>query len=637
MKNSPLAKIQQLFFGHPLKTSMQKKERVGFLLGLPILAVDTISSLAYATEEILIALTIGGPQLFHLSLPIALTIILLLWTLVISYSQTVQVYPEGGGAYIVAKHNIGPFASVLGASTLILDYILTVSVSVTAGVRALTSAYPQFLHLATALSVAGILILGWLNLRGIRESARVIFVPVYAFIVMVVVIGIMGLFTGPSETHGATSAQETDIVWTFLTLFIVMRAFAGGCTAMTGIEAVANAGKVLKEPTSRSAQHILIAIGLIGAVSFFLITKLANNLAIAPSSTESVISQITHIVLGDGVGYIFFQLLTAGILFLAANTAFAGFPQLAAMVARDQWLPKQLSALGDRLVFSYGIIWLTIISCVLVMIFRGNTHALIPLYAIGVFSAFTLNQFGMTRFWFKASQEEKLKKPSPFSIRKIFSHPRTKMFINAFGGTFTALALIITSIAKFTEGGYLIFITVPIIVGCCYAIRNHYQVIEKELIVTHKIKKQVIQKRFSDSAYRRVLVPISRLHWGSYEALAFSREMSNKVTALIVNIDTVTTEKTRKQLEELNWGIEIVILDSQYRSIIRPLIAYVLHQDKVDNELVTIVLPEIVPAKWWQEYLHNWTANTIVKVLSWSESLPHQARIIISVPYHVKN
>jgi amino acid transporter len=636
MKNSPLDKIQQLLFGHPLKTSMQKKERVGFWLGLPILAVDTISSLAYATEEILIALMIGGTQLFQLSIPIAITIILLLWTLVISYSQTVQAYPEGGGAYIVAKHNISPFVSVLGASALILDYILTVSVSVTAGIRALTSAYPQFFPFATELSVVGILMLGWLNLRGIRQSASVILIPVYAFILMVFLIGMIGIFTTPAETNMAASVKKTDIVWTFLTLFIVMRAFAGGCTAMTGIEAVANAGKILKEPTSRIAQYILIAIGLIGGVSFFLITKLANDFGVTPSLTESVISQITHNIMGDGVGYIFFQLLTAGILFLAANTAFAGFPQLAAMVARDQWLPKQLSALGDRLVFSYGIMWLTIISCVLVIIFRGDTHAIIPLYAIGVFSAFTINQFGMTRFWLRAYQKEKEKKPFKFSVRRIISHPLTKMLINAFGASFTAIALTITSIAKFTEGGFLIFLAVPAIVGCCYAIRKHYQIIEKELIVTQKIKKQDIHQRFSDSTYRTVIVPVSRLHRGSYKALAFSREISKNVVALIVNINAETTENTRKQLQELNWGIKIVILDSPYRSIIRPTIDYILHQDKMDNQLVTVVLPEIVPAKWWQHYLHNRTADAITKVLSWSESVPNQARIIINVPFHVK-
>jgi len=308
MENHPLAKIRQFLFGHPLKTSHQKKERVGFWLGLPILAVDTISSLAYATEEILIALSIGGMQLFQLSIPIAITIILLLWTLVISYSQTVQAYPEGGGAYIVAKHNIGPFASILGASALILDYILTVAVSVTAGIRALTSAYSQLLPFATELCVVGILILGWLNLRGIRESARAILIPVYAFIFMVLVTGILGLFVSPGEVKITVGAQDNDIVWSILTLFIVLRAFAGGCTAMTGIEAVANAGRVLIEPTSRIAQHILIAIGLIGATSFFLITKVANDLGLLPMQTESLISQLTRSVLGDGFFLHFFPI-----------------------------------------------------------------------------------------------------------------------------------------------------------------------------------------------------------------------------------------------------------------------------------------------------------------------------------------
>lgn len=636
VEQHPFARIRRFLFGHPLKTSSQQKERVGFLLGLPILAVDTISSLAYATEEILIALSIGGPQLFQLSLPIAVTIILLLWTLVVSYSQTVQAYPEGGGAYIVAKNNLNPFTSILGASTLVLDYILTVAVSVTAGIRALTSAYPQLLPMATELSVAGILILAWLNLRGVRESAHAILIPVYSFIFMVLIVGGLGVFIAPGEVKIGAANQDVDIVWTLLTLFIVLRAFAGGCTAMTGIEAVANAGRVLNEPTSRIAQQILIAIGLIGAISFFLITKASYHLGLVPLETESIISQLTRSVFGDGFFYGFFQFLTAIILFLAANTSFAGFPQLAAMVAKDQWLPKQLNALGDRLVFAYGIVWLALISCVLVIIFKGNTHALIPLYAIGVFSAFTINQVGMTHFWFKCHKQSKGKVSANFSLKKLLSHPQTKMFINAFGAIFTALALIITAIAKFTEGGFLIFIAVPIIVACCYRIRRHYQVIEKELIVTKKIKNQDLHQRFSHATYRTVVVPVSRLHRGSYEALSFAREISKNTIALIVNIDEEAAERTRKQLQELNWGIKIIMLDSPFRSIINPIVEYVLYLDKIDKELVTLVLPEIVPAKWWQNLLHNSTANAIAKALSWSEYIPDQARIIINVPFHVK-
>ncbi len=637
VENHPFAKIRQLFFGYPLKTSHQTKERVGFWLGLPILAVDTLSSLAYATEEILIALSLGGMQLFQFSMPLAITIILLLWTLVISYSQAVQAYPEGGGVYVVAKHNIGPLASILGASALVLDYILTVAVSVTAGIRALTSAYPQLLPLATELSVAAILILGWLNLRGVRESAHVILIPVYAFIFMVFTLAVFGIFISPPEVKTMMHSQENEVIWSILTLFIILRAFAGGCTAMTGIEAVANAGRVLKEPTSRIAQHILMAIGVIGSISFFCITKMAANFGLVPLQTESIISQLNRHVFGDGLVYVVFQFLTACILFLAANTSFAGFPQLAALVAKDQWLPKQLSALGDRLVFSYGILWLTILSSLLVIIFKGNTHALIPLYAIGVFSAFTLNQVGMAHFWFKSLQQSRLKSAYCFSLKTIFSHPRTKMFINTFGAICTALALVVTSTTKFIEGGFLIFIAIPVIVASCYAIRNHYQVIEKELLVTQKVKKKDIHQRFSHSTYRTIVVPVSRLHRGSYKALAFAREISTNVIALLVDIDSELVETTCNQIQELKWDIKVVVLDSPYRSIIRPIVEYVLYLDKTDNQLVTIVLPEIVPAKWWHNFLHNSTANAITKVLAWSEYIPNQARIIINIPFHVKN
>lgn len=629
VETHPLARIRQILFGHPLKTAHQKKERVGFWLGLPILAVDTISSLAYATEEIVIALTMGGMGLLHLSMPIAIVIILLLWILVISYSQTVKAYPEGGGAYIVAKHNISPFASILGASTLILDYVLTVAVSVTAGIRALSSAYPQLLPMTTELSVGGILILCWLNLRGVRESAAVILLPVYAFILMVLIIGFWGFFGPSSEIAPHPFIHGNDDIWSILTIFIILRAFAGGCTAMTGIEAVANAGRVLKEPTSDIARHILMAIGCIGALSFFLITQGVNHFGLIPQETESILSQLTRSTFGDGLFYTVFQLLTALILFLAANTSFAGFPQIAAMVAKDGWLPKQLSAIGDRLVFSYGIIWLTLISSALVIFFKGNTHSLIPLYAIGVFSAFTINQVGMTRFWFKINRQKT-------SQKMLFSHPTTKMFINAFGAICTALALLITSIAKFTEGGFLIFLAVPLIIACCYGIRNHYLLIERELKITPKIIQQDMRRRFSQSTYRTVVVPVSRLHRGAYEALAFAREITENVIVLIVSVNEEEAKKTQKLLQKLNWGLKIIVLKSPYRSIIQPIIKYVLYLDQLDKQLVTLILPEIVPAKWWQNFLHNSTANAIAKFLSWSEYIPNQARIIINVPFHVK-
>ncbi len=637
VEHHPLARIRRFLFGYPLKTSHQHKERLGFWLGFPVLAVDTVSSLAYATEEILLALSILGTHSFSLSIPIAGIIILLMWSLVVSYSQTVKAYPEGGGAYIVAKYNIGPFASIFGASALILDYILTVAVSVTAGVRALTSAYPQLLPVATELSLMGVLILGWLNLRGVKESARVISLPVYAFILMVIAICFLGFFTPSPENNVNVAHQDTDILWSFFTLFIVLRAFAGGCTAMTGIEAVANAGRILKEPTSRISQHILLAIGLTVSVSFFWITKLVNDFGIGPSHTESIMSQLAWYVLDNDFLYTIFQFLTAGILFLAANTAFAGFPQLAAMVAKDKWLPKQLNAIGDRLVFSYGIVWLTLISCLLIILFKGDTHALIPLYAIGVFSAFTLNQVGMTRFWFKAHRQDKRKNPFRFSFKGVFSSCHTKMFINAFGATLSGLALIVTFIAKFTEGGFLIFVAIPLMIRICYTIRNHYQRIEKQLAVTPHSKEEDGQPHLSESMSRTVVIPVSFLHRGTYKALSFAREISKNVVVLIVDTNSSAVENTCEQLEALNWGLKIVILPSPYRSILQPIIEYVHYLDGLNDQLATIILPEIVPAKWWQHFLHNRTADALTRVLSWSERIPNQARIIINVPFHVKN
>lgn len=638
VENHPLARIRQFLFGSPLKTAHQQKEKVGFWLGFPILALDTISSLAYATEEMLIALALGGVGLLQLSMPVVLAIILLLWILVISYYQTVEAYPEGGGAYIVAKQNISPFASILAASTLILDYILTVAVSVSAGIRAVTSAYPHLFPRAVELSVAGILILGWLNLRGIRESARVTFVPVYGFILMVFIVGLAGILALPPEVKPIQfTYTEDDILWSVLSIFIIVRAFAGGCTAMTGIEAVANIGGVLKAPINRISQKILISIGLIGTIGFFLITKGSHHLGLIPQNADSILSQLARATFGHGWFYTTFQLLTALILFLAANTSFAGFPQLTAMVAKDQWLPKQLGAMGDRLVFSYGIIWLSLISCVLVILFDAHTHTLIPIYAIGVFSVFTLNQIGMTHFWFKVHQKNKLAKSHGISVKKLFSHPLIKMFINIFGAFCMAIALLVISATKFIAGGFVVFLAVPLIVRCCYGIRNHYLRVEKELRITEKFKKQTTPRQFSQGSNRVVVVPVFRLHRGSYQALAFAREISQNVIVPIVNIDRERAESTQKLLEELNWGLKTIVLESPYRSIIQPLVEYVLYLDKVKDQLITLILPEIIPAKWWQNFLHNSTANAIAKHLSWSEHIPNQARIIINVPFHVKS
>lgn len=636
----PITRLKHFVFGHPLRTSSQNHERLGYWLGLPILAVDTISSLAYATEEILMALTIGGIYFIQLSTELATLISCLILALIFSYVQAVKVYPEGGGAYVVAKQNLSPLLSIIAASSLVVDYILTVAVSVTAGVRALASAFPILnTHLAL-YSMGGILFLAWINLHGIRESARLITIPAYGFIIMVLALGIMGFNQALDTPPHASNAEHMDAYMGWVAALIILRAFSGGCTALTGIEAVANAGRILKDPIARNAGRILLSIAAILSVAFLTITYSAESFHLLPKTEESIMSQFTRYVIGDGFFYQLFQILTAIILFLAANTAYAGFPRLSAMMAKDRWLPKQLSSLGDRLVFSYGITWLSILAIALVFFFEGETHALIPLYALGVFTAFTLNQLGMIAHWRKQrvvpvlwphAWMKRLRTYASYTL----AHPKFNIGVNVFGATLTAAALLITLVGKFAEGGYIVLIALPLLIWACYQIHAHYDDIEEKLKVNDDFIKSINIKSFSNARKRTVIVPVSRLHKGALKSLAFAREISRNVIALVVDTHAHDAEKTIDRIKDLNWGIRTVYMPSPYRSITRPIVEFVHDMDKADEAIATVVLPEIVPAKWWQNFLHNRTADDITKLLSWSEYIPNEARIVINVPFHV--
>ncbi|AIL13561.1 hypothetical protein IM40_08815 [Candidatus Paracaedimonas acanthamoebae] len=619
-----MTRLRTLLLGHPLKSSAQHRERLGFFLGLPLLAVDALSSIAYATEEILIALSLAGSHFLVLSIPIAFTIVIVLTSLIASYRQTVQAYPEGGGAYIVARNNLGiPFALV-AASSLLIDYVLTVAVSMTASIRAICSAFPYLLNFKLSLCFSGLWLLTWINLRGIRESAYAVAFPVGAFIILIICLCIDGLFkTGISFQKQAFSSF--DVFLDIATFAVVLRAFAGGCTAMAGIEAVANAGNMLTNPSSMVARQILLALGVILGCTFLSITIISQNLDLKPMLSESLLSQLTRNLWGDSLLYHAIQILTATVLFLAANTVFAGFPKLSAILAKDGWLPRQLSAIGDRLVFSKGILWLAILASLLILIFRGDTHALIPLYAIGVFSAFTLSQLGMVKYW-----RQHLKETS----QSFWSATGCKMMLNTFGACLTGIALLVTFEAKFSEGAFLTVIVVPIIVSLCYSVKKHYNEIEKQLKVDITIEKN-INKKFSHSKASTVIVPVSRVHKGTLEALRFARQMTTDVKVIIVDIQHDDTTQTKLQLEALEWDLDIIVLNSPYRSIIRPIIDYVHYLDAANGTSCVLILPEFIPARWWHNLLHNRTAEVIVRTLSWNERLRNQARIIINVPYYI--
>ncbi len=632
--NHPWARIRHFFFGHPLKSSTQEKETLSFFMGLPLLAIDALSSVTYATEEILIALSVAGTGLYGLSVPVAIVIILLLATLILSYTQTVQAYPEGGGAYTIARNHLGTLASLVASSALLIDYTLTVAVSVSAGVRALTSTYSALLGYQIHLSVLGILFLIWINLRGLKESARLIAPFVYTFIFAMLIMGAshllekMGFMPSILLKGGQTFPDSSKAsflpthILDFAMIPIILRAFAGGCTAMTGIEAVANAGSTLKRPHALNAQRILIALGTILGFMFLSITVIAYDLGLTPLKNESLLSQIVRSVWGGGVIHTCFQLLTTMILLMAANTAFAGAPKLSATLARDGWLPKQLYIIGDRLVFSKGIIILGVVASILVIIFKADTHYLIPLYAIGVFTAFTLSQAGMVVYW----------RTCPKNV----PYKRTKMFINGFGALLTAVALLTTFEAKFKEGAFLVLIAIPLIITVCLWIHHHYCRTFLELELTPEMITSHVQN-FSESEIHTAVLPVSQLNRSSFKALSFAREMTKDVHVVIVDLEKFNAKNTKARIEALGWDIKVKVLPSPYRSVIRPIIDYVHWVDRTCERPAIVILPEFVPFHWWESLLHNKTAQTLVDALSWSETIESQSRIIINVPYYLKH
>lgn len=625
----PFHFIRVFLLGNPLKSTLRHKERLGILLGFPILAVDAISSLAYATEEIFLVLMQNKTNLIFLAFPLSLLISLVMCIVMISYFQTVKAYPDGGGAYTVAKHNLGTQPSLIAASSLLLDYVLTVAVSVTAGIRALTSILPNLYPHRITLSIMGIMLLTWINLRGIRESAKAVAPLVYGFIVMLLYLAIKGnfdIFSSTIRVHTPTESypnQLFDIFSQVGILAILLKAFSSGCTAMTGIEAVANAGSALAKPSYKVARSILIMLGACICIIFPAITFISQKMLVLPTESKSLLSLVAFSIFNSPALYSIFQGMTAIILFQAANTAYADFPRLSAIISNDGWLPKQLSLIGDRLVFSNGIICLSLIAIILVMIFDGKTHYLIPLYAVGVFSAFTLNQAGMFQYW-------KNKKGISNANKKI------KMLISMIGTLITFCTLCVTFYSKFFDGAYIVLIIISIFVFICRKIHKHYFHVEDALSINKNfiyLTKSV--HTFSHSKKKRIFVPINSINKGSLTALAFAREMSQDVTAIIVSVNDIKSDFIANEILKLNWGIETVQIESHYRSVVQPIVDHIHQIEHATKKPSVIVLSELVLPKWWQHFLHNKTASAIEHALIWESPSVGESRVVINVPYMV--
>jgi len=608
-----LSQFKRLLVGRPIPSHLAHHERLSRFTGLAVLSSDPLSSVAYATEEILRVLVLAGTAALGISSPIAFVIAAILAIVVFSYRQTIKAYPGGGGAYIVAKENLGDGAALVAAAALLIDYVLTVAVSIAAGVAALTSAYPPWRSVQVELALGFVVLLMLGNLRGIRESGRIFAMPTYFFIVttlLLIGVGAWHAVTGavPAGPAAATFVPVPPPVP--LTLFLILTAFANGCTAMTGVEAVSNGVPAFRPPEAKNAAATMLMMAALAITMFLGITLLAQAYHILPNDQETVVSQLARGVFGArGGAYYAVQAATMAILVLAANTAYADFPRLASILARDRYLPRQLMNQGDRLAFSNGIVGLSVFAAGLLILFGGDTHALIPLYMIGVFVSFTLSQAGMVVRW------RRLRGPGW----------RTSAAVNGVGALVTGLVLLVVAATKAAEGAWIIILLIPVHVALFRATRRHYDEVSAQLTLRGW--------QPSEPRTNRVLVPIGGLQRAVVEALEYARTLSADVRAIYVNIDSAATEQLRTEWATWGQDIPLVVLESPFRSLMEPLLDYLEGVASTHpGDYVTIVLPEFVPARWWHHLFHNQRALLIKGAL-----LFKRHTVVTSVPFHLRH
>ena len=611
--------LKRLLIGQSLPTSAHAEQRLSNSAGLAVLSSDALSSVAYATQEILTILILAGGSALSLSLPISTAIVLLLTIVVLSYQQTIRAYPNGGGAYTVSKENLGTYPSLIAAAALLIDYVLTVAVSISAGIDALTSAFPFLQPISVALCLLCTLFIMVANLRGVKESGQLFMIPTYAFVVSIfLLIGIGLLRQMAGQVVPVPVMAEAAGTLRPLTLFLILRAFSGGCTAMTGIEAISNGVLAFKPPEWKNARLTMRYMGCLLGVMFLGITYLAHIYRIHPSQDETVISQLGHLVL-DGLPlgwfYYFIQGATLLILLLAANTSYADFPRLSSLLAQDSFMPRQFSYLGERLVFSNGILVLSVLAAILLVVFKGQTDALIPLYAVGVFTSFTLSQSGMVVHWFKERGE----------------HWQVGTLINGAGAISTTVVLSVIVLTKFLLGAWLIVITIPIIVFYCLTIRRHYRYVAERLSIQDLAPRSYVPRPKVEVISHPAIVIVGQLNRGTVEALDYARSIGDEVVAIHVDTGLTNREKLQQKWQQFESDIPLVILDSPYREIVAPILDFVRQYElQHPGVLSTVVIPTFVTKTIWDTFLHNQTAFFLKTAL-----LGNRCRVVTSVRYYL--
>lgn len=610
-----LSKIRRLLIGETLTTEQLKHEKFSVFWGLPILSSDAISSVAYAGEEILwVLIPILGLMSYKYMFYVALSIVLLLFLLVFSYRQTIDNYPQGGGSYIVSKDNLGTIPSLTAAASLSIDYTLTVAVSTSAGTAAITSAIPSLYKYRVLITLFIILFMTIGNLRGLKDSSKIFGIPTYLFILTVAILIGTGIVRHFMFNYSPAPLVPIHNGIGNVSILLLLRAFAGGCTALTGVEAVSDGIPNFKQPAQKNAK---IVLGLLAATVLFIfggLSYLATIYHAAPTDNMTVIAQIGQQVFGTSIMFYILQLTTAFILIMAANTAFADFPLLLSYISRDGYAPRQFSKRGKRLSFSNGIILLCTAAAVLIILFKGETHLLMPLYAVGVFISFTLSQTGMFTKW----------------VREKTPGWRHKAIINGLGATVTFITVIIIGSTKFVHGAWLVCVFIPLFVFIMLRIRRHYDRVAMQLRLTCDERPKNVAP--SDDK-QHVIVLVDSLNKSFLKALNYSKHLSSNIVAFHVSIDSDATEKLKKKWEEYNVGIPLVIKHSPYRDIFDPLVDFIESEEHASkpDETVTIVLTQFVITKWWHNILHNQTALFIKNMLYRRRNI-----CVVTVPYIIE-
>lgn len=602
-------------FGNPLKTESMEEEKLTKVKALAIFSSDAVSSVTYATEEILLALGVALASMY--AMPLTGVITALIFVVSISYWQTIGAYPNGGGAFSVAHENLGEFFGLVAGAALLIDYTLTVAVSLSAGAQAVISAFPSLAGHSVFLCVSALVFLTICNLRGTQQSASILSSLTYCFVLLMFMLIVGGVFKD-APPHVELSPIPADIQ--AIMVLLLLRSFASGCSALTGIETIASSVTVFKKPRERNAQVTLLIMACILGFLFIGITYIALKFQVGCSPNETAISQLAHKVFGDGFLYYATQLMTACILMLAANSAFTGFPRLASILAQEKYVPTRFANLGDRLAFSNGIIMLAVVATLLVWGFDGDCHALIPLYSLGVFISFTLSQAGMVRR----------------SIRLREKNWILKTLISTVGAITTFVTLVIIIESKFAGGAWIVVLLIPILFLAFRTINRRYAETNTELDLRNgglsvllRPKKELMPK---------VVVPVSRLHKGTLAALRFAMSLSDDVSAVVVNVDQQEVDRLKLAWRSMNFAIPLTILCSPYRSVVTPFLDFLSEQDNREPEKgkAIVVMPSFVPGQFWQNILHNQTAAIIKTSLLYKNRASEQTRVIVEIPYQMK-